>query len=112
MASSHAGQGAARAGGGAPRALDASDQPIPVCSHHLPRRIERCVSVMSAGVWGSAYYASVHLAGATSHYLAIQPSPLGNAQLERAATREPDDDRERATARPEAPCDVDDSSSG
>ena len=70
MASSHAGQGAARAGGGAPRALDASDQPIPVCSHHLPRRIERCVSVMSTGVWGSAYYASVHLAGATSHDLA------------------------------------------
>ena len=57
-------------GARAPRALDASDQPIPVYSHHLPRDVERCVSVMSAGVWGSAYYASVHLAGATSHDLA------------------------------------------
>ena len=57
-------------GARAPRALDASDWPIPVYSHHLPRDVERCVSVMSAGVWGSAYYASVHLAGATSHDLA------------------------------------------
>ena len=46
---------------------DASNQPIPACSHHLPRRIERCVSVMSSGVWGSAYYAYVHLAVAKSH---------------------------------------------
>ena len=44
-----------------------SNQPIPACSHHLPRRIERCVSVMSSGVWGSAYYAYVHLAVAKSH---------------------------------------------
>ena len=27
----------------------------------------RCVSVMSSGVWGSAYYAYVHLAVAKSH---------------------------------------------
>ena len=54
-------------GARAPRALDASDWPITVCSHHLPRRIERCVSVMSSGVWGSAYYAYVHLAVAKSH---------------------------------------------
>ena len=54
-------------GARAPRALDASDWPITVCSHHLPRWIERCVSVMSTGVWGSAYYAYVHLAVAKSH---------------------------------------------
>ena len=56
-------------GARAPRALDASDWPITVCSHHLPRRIERCVSVMSAGVWGSAYCASAHLADAKSREL-------------------------------------------
>ena len=75
MASSHAGQGAARAGGGAPRALDASDQPIPVCSHHLPRRIERCVSVEAAGVWGSAYCASAHLADAKARELIEVTAP-------------------------------------
>ena len=67
MASSHAGQGAARAGGARTVCPDASNQPIPACSHHLPRRIERCVSVMSSGMWGSAYYAYVHLAVAKSH---------------------------------------------
>ena len=56
-------------GARAPRALDASNQPIPVCSHHLPRGVERCVSVMSTGVWGSAYYAYVHLADAKSRDL-------------------------------------------
>ena len=57
-------------GAHAPCALDASNQPFPVCSHHLPRDVERCVSVMSTGVWWSAYYASVHLADATSRDLA------------------------------------------
>ena len=52
-----------------PRTLDASDCPITVCSHHLPRRIERCVSVEAAGVWGSAYCASAHLANAKSREL-------------------------------------------
>ena len=37
--------------------------------HHLPRRIERCVSVEAAGVWGSAYCASAHLADAKSREL-------------------------------------------
>ena len=69
MASSRTGQGATRAGGGAPSALDASNQPIPVCSHHLPRGVERCVSVMSTGVGGSTYYATMHLADAKSRDL-------------------------------------------
>ena len=67
-------------GARAPRALDASDCPITVCSHHLPRRIERCVKVMNTGVWGSAYYDSVHLAGATSHDLA--EITIASCQLE------------------------------
>ena len=56
-------------GARAPTALDASNQPITVCSHHLPRRIERCVSVTSTGGWGSADYASMHLDEARSRDL-------------------------------------------
>ena len=74
MASSRTGQGAARAGGARTLCPDASHQPIPACSHHLPRRIERCVSVMSSGVWGSAYYAYVHLAVAKSHDIVEKPT--------------------------------------
>ena len=56
-------------GARAPTALDASNQTITVCSHHLPRRIERCVSVTSTGGWGSADYASMHLDEARSRDL-------------------------------------------
>ena len=93
-------------GARAPTALDASNQPITVCSHHLPRRIERCVSVTSTGGWGSADYASMHVDEArsiSSRFLL----PAGNAYLARAAIREPDGDRECASARSDAPRDVD-----
>ena len=99
-------------GGGAPSALDATNQTIPVCSHHLPRRIERCVSVEAAGVWGSAYCASAHLADAKARELVEITTASGNAELERAAIREPDVDRERETADSDAPMGGDDTSCG
>ena len=82
-ASSRAGQGAACAGVARTLCSDASNQRLTVCSHHLPRGVERCVSVAASDAWGSAYCASVHLADAASHDLVEITVASGNAQLER-----------------------------